>query len=728
MKGIIATLPVNVTSFKKIIKINPLSKINNNSNNNENNNNNNNNISEADNKKQFSKEEKEIEIENKSISKSRSRSNSKEINLSKNINIENIIKKITQTDLNKNNDNKNKIYNKYKDFKDEDIEKGQEKDKFNKNLIEEKDEDGSNIINKNLKEKGKLIKRQSATKNSKRNISINEDVDINILSQDKERARQLNTNFSETIMLFKDKPHELNMKNMKTDEFNNFVNNSDKFFNIGQGDNFSIFNSYETMMNYNQKYDFFADSNVSFKNSFLRNMKNKTDFKNMNLIKNSFSQSTINIPEIDIDNKNDNDNDNENSKSVKNISKQTKKSNFISNTIYSKKVNTKNQNNLIFNIDEETYNEDVQKYKTLNQMILKHLNKNEFINIISNKKIIQEKITEKFKNNLEVSINSSKLLSKPPTLIKFDNNNSNNNNNLHENYNKNKFSLSPNLNNNQNIIITEPKYTEKINEDYYKREKLTEKDNGDFRYFTDINEDEYEKNNKTPKYVEYGINTNESIFTNRNNYIKNEKDSEKFVGIASKNTKFFINNNKDKANFENNIEINAQNIYDINEINNNKNKSKSKQKINNGYDMKRSLWEKLNKRKNIDDSANSLYDTKTIKINDKMGISLKKKNRITLINEDTINKTKNKTKSNSPIKEKDIFIGGGGLITSLKKNENENENENSNYKNFSILNKLEKKGFKFNTNDTNDFSYNNKNLIKSISDVYFTKKSILLFY
>lgn len=584
----------------------------------------------------------------------------------------------------------------------------------------------------NTNENQNSISRQKTKESVSHNLNTNEDA--NVLSQDKAK---FNTNFSETIMLFKDKANEMNIKNMKTDEFNNFVNYSDKYFNLGQFDNFSIFNSYETIMNNNQKLDFFADSNVSFKNTFLRNMKNKTDFKNMNLIKNSFSQSTINIPNVDSDDENVNvNNENKNNEELQNsgkniqrnsesknskktkltpqtkISKQTKKSNFKSNTFYSQSINKnlnpiKNQPNHIFDlIDEETYNEDIQKYRTLNQMILKHLNREEFISFASEKKK-----AEKFRNNLEVSINSSKLFSKPTTQIRFNNENLIEKNNLYpitsENANENATAT---------ISATEHRYTEKINEDYYKAEnKLTEKGVGDYKIFTEITEDkkeEQEDKEEQIKYVDYGINTNESVFTMENN-ISQGKDNEKYIAIGSKNSNFFNkieSSNQKSKNFSPFKSSTKEKIF-----------RKSNEKSKDELEMKRILWEKLQKKANFDDSKNSLFKTKTMKI-DNNRISQVKKRKITVEEREILNKTKSKTKSptrrerereNLVIKEKENL--GGGLITL------NNDVKTSN----SIFDKLEKKGiFKIKKNDANDFSYNNKNLVKSIPDVYFNRKSI----
>lgn len=567
----------------------------------------------------------------------------------------------------------------------------------------------------------KIIKKISINKLEESNIShkiqnstiSNKNVEIlsnalieedpNILSN--EKGKQFYSNFSDTIMLFKDRPELQNKINTKTEDFNNYINNTEKFFNISQKE-FSIFNSYESILNNsNQKgnNDFFADSNVSFKNSFLRNMKNKTDFKNMNLIKNSFSQSTINIPNaqegIDI------------TKSVKNFHRHSATKNrrnsqnlIISNTLYQKtNQNLVNNNNEIFNIDEEIIsmpNDEMQRYKTLNTKILNHLNKEDLKQIKMQKKIELEEIKNKMNKNLksnlpignnennklEISSNSSKF--EKINLTKFD---------------KEKISEFPTETNKKtynNLILpndseTDPKIenTEKISNEFYQSGKITEKGVGDFRVITEIDEKKSPKSNND--YKEIGSNTHETILTITNNQSSNIKESksEKVQNIGS-NKNFFnkietgteTNNNEEKIYLSPYTAKKENKIYKIID-------KKTKEE----YEAKRLKWEKMNKANNFEDTEDSMFKTKSIKF----------KKRETMRK---VQKRENHSMTNIPLNN-DINLNSGNL----------NDKRESN---LSIMNRLERKrrSDQGSFMNPNDFSYSNKNLVKSISDVYFNNR------
>ncbi len=175
---------------------------------------------------------------------------------------------------------------------------------------------------------------------------------------------------------------------MKNKDYSTFHNpngntiNNTRFFNIGQADNFSILNSYETLLNTHQKFtnDFFAESNVSFKNSFLKNMKNKTSFRNMRILKNSFSQSSIHMNDVNLEVSKSNLNFYRNSVENVNLPKRISGLILKSNTNYNNYNNFNekqfnNNKNDIFYINDEKDYEELLKNKTLNKIILNHLNK-----------------------------------------------------------------------------------------------------------------------------------------------------------------------------------------------------------------------------------------------------------------------------------------------------------------------------------------------------------------
>jgi hypothetical protein len=651
MKGIFETLPNNITSFKrKIKKISPL-KINEYAN------------SPIEEEKENVKEiiiEKEKENLNEEIEKKENR-----FEISNNPKLAKIIKKFS---ININNINKL--------------------------------DDESNKINRNSMYSNKN-QEQEIFKEKK----IEEDNNNNILSN--ERGKHQRFYLSETINLFKDKLNERNKINTKTEDFNNYGNNTEKFFNIGQAENFSIFNSYESILNNSNpkgNNDFFADSNISFRNSFLRNIKNKTDFKNMNLIKNSFSQSTINIQE-NIGNL---------TKSVKNFHRlstgkirKNPKNIIKCITIYNKtnQANNfkKNHNDKeIFNIDEENPNDELQRNKTLNTKILSHLNKSEINNEIRGNKIIEisNKLCGKYNdnninnsnNNLNSKLEMSIVSSKKSSPNKFD---------------KEKFYENPTDYNRKqtynNLILpndseTEPKYTEKITQDFSLSGKKMEKGVGDFRIITDIEDNKNKKFNYNYGSLKFKPETILNIENNKYNKKENEKLKNivtnkilyKKIESGTETTEEKLNLNYDPYN---SIKK-RRDFYDI----------LHKKKIEN--EKKKLKRENFNKENNIIDDnydyENSLFKTKSIKFSKKRN-SLRNKNK----------------KINS--------------YSQINRNNNINDFnciENERNYNLSVLNKLEKKRNLINKKinekiNSNDFSYSNKNLIKSIPDIYFENQSKL---
>lgn len=253
----------------------------------------------------------------------------------------------------------------------------------------------------------------------------------------------------------------------------NFFENklSRNFFNIDQADNFSILNSIESLLNTKQKFtnDFFADSNISFKNSFLKNLKYKTSFKNMKIIKNSFSQSTINLnkdfpPDISQSNNNFYRNSYENC----NLQNMTKLNNYKKNSNYNN-YNTNilflndhlNKNREIFDIDEEKYFEENHKNKTINNVILNHLNKDSLVVTESERKLINKNnvilnnnsINNIDRNGINYHISNS---SKNPNIIKISNNNKSLNIDLEsrqmQSLGKNKFGSNENIREDYKVV------------------------------------------------------------------------------------------------------------------------------------------------------------------------------------------------------------------------------------------------------------------------------------
>ncbi len=211
----------------------------------------------------------------------------------------------------------------------------------------------------------------------------NTEEDVKILNY-AEKKNIFNTLDIESIDILKNNRNYSNSNNFNRFNENSYINNN-RYFNIGQADNFSILNSYDlSLLNTNQKLsnDFFAESNVSFKNSFLKNMKFKTTFRNMRIIKNSFSQSSIHMNENFGDISRSNNNFYRNS--LENMTLNNRKSilifknniNYTQNNNFNVKDKIYKNNNEIFHIDEEKDYEEMPKQKSINNAILNNLNKN----------------------------------------------------------------------------------------------------------------------------------------------------------------------------------------------------------------------------------------------------------------------------------------------------------------------------------------------------------------
>ena len=660
MKGIFETLPNNITSFKrKVKKISPL-KITEYSN------------SPIQEEKEIGKEiilEKELKEEKENEKKKEDKENKNE-----NENEEEEIEKNTNSFDISNNPRLAKIIKKFS---------------INNNKLEEEP---------NKTNKISTFSNKNQEQENYKNLKIEEH--NNIIYN--ERNKPPNSNLSETINLFKDKINERHKINTKTEDFNNYGNNTEKFFNVGHAENFSIFNSYESILNNSNpkgNNDFFADSNVSFRNSFLRNMKNKTDFKNMNLIKNSFSQSTINMQE----------NFGNLTKSVKNLHRLStgkirknplkiiKSISIYNKTNHANILKNNYNNNDIFDIDEENLNDELKKRKTLNTKILTHLNKYELINENKGNEILEisdkkqsgkyneNTINNNFNSKFDMSIISSKK-SRPNSSSKFD---------------KQKLNENPTDYNRKqtynNLILpndseTEPKYTEKVTQDFYQSGKITEKGVGDFRIITDI-DIKNKKNNDSCLN-----NTPETILSNEKNHY-NFKELEKEKNIVT--NKFLFNKiDSGTDTTEEKYIFKYDNIYLAEKRKNFFDILQKKMKVN--YEKKRAKWDKIDKENNLqeDNYENSLFKTKSIKFSKRKNSLIKKFKKIN--SKSQINNNINTNFYN--------FI------------------ENDRNYNLSVLNNLEKrrnfvnrKGI--NNLNSNDFSYLNKNLVKSISNIYFQNLS-----
>jgi hypothetical protein len=660
MKGIFETLPNNITSFKrKVKKISPL-KITEYSN------------SPIQEEKEIGKEiilEKELKEEKENEKKKEDKENKNE-----NENEEEEIEKNTNSFDISNNPRLAKIIKKFS---------------INNNKLEEEP---------NKTNKISTFSNKNQEQENYKNLKIEEH--NNIIYN--ERNKPPNSNLSETINLFKDKINERHKINTKTEDFNNYGNNTEKFFNVGHAENFSIFNSYESILNNSNpkgNNDFFADSNVSFRNSFLRNMKNKTDFKNMNLIKNSFSQSTINMQE----------NFGNLTKSVKNLHRLStgkirknplkiiKSISIYNKTNHANILKNNYNNNDIFDIDEENLNDELKKRKTLNTKILTHLNKYELINENKGNEILEisdkkqsgkyneNTINNNFNSKFDMSIISSKK-SRPNSSSKFD---------------KQKLNENPTDYNRKqtynNLILpndseTEPKYTEKVTQDFYQSGKITEKGVGDFRIITDI-DIKNKKNNDSCLN-----NTPETILSNEKNHY-NFKELEKEKNIVT--NKFLFNKiDSGTDTTEEKYIFKYDNIYLAEKRKNFFDILQKKMKVN--YEKKRAKWDKIDKENNLqeDNYENSLFKTKSIKFSKRKNSLIKKFKKIN--SKSQINNNINTNFYN--------FI------------------ENDRNYNLSVLNNLEKrrnfvnrKGI--NNLNSNDFSYLNKNLVKSISNIYFQNQS-----
>lgn len=543
--------------------------------------------------------------------------------------------------------------------------------KNEKNIFAEKINKNENSIKEGKLNKLKFLILAENEKFRISNYSNNSKEQIKILTKEK---NQLQTNYSIDILKNKNYSTFQNLNNDYT------INNS-RFFDIGQADNFSILNSYDSLLNTHQKYtnDFFAESNVSFKNSFLKNMKNKTSFRNMRIIKNSFSQSSIHMNDLNPDGTKSNFNVyRRNSMENINFKKRISGLIFKSNTNYNHNNNEHlfNKNNHIFDIDEEKDYEEGHKNKTLNKMILNHLNKDSFTSKFFDKTLNKKKLKLELNLDDTKSYLSQKLIRDSKSKLR-------------DNDDDNKFNKENDL--------------QKIAEGFeiFPTERLTEK-SAEYKVVTEIIENiKLHPNNSIKKIKENEnnkkeLNNNEkkNILTNEINSVINNKN---IINNLDKNSIEIAENHKNHL--QNRIKHSLNSSDDlIKRIKNNDNFKVDdlviqKKNYNKNDDMK----QKKNDLADSFDSNNSLFDTKVLKFN-------VKKN------------------SNSPIKKKnsDNLIGSNRKVNKLEDNVNYNKitNQNSKFQihsnyNLSIINRRER------IVKNNEYLLYNKNLINSLPEIFF---------
>lgn len=397
---------------------------------------------------------------------------------------------------------------------------------------------------------------------------------------------------------------------------------------------------------------------------------------------------------------------------------------FKSNTNYNNYNNFNNErifnkiNNEIFDIDEEKDNDEVVKNKTLNKMILNHLNKDSFTNKFSDKTLNKRRL--RLELNLEdpKSYLSQKLIRDCKIYDNQDGNQNNNNNNIND--------------------------LEKIAEGFeiFPTEKLTEKST-EYKVVTEI----IENINLLPdnKYINSGKNVS-NLSNDQENKLKKQKGSELPNGIDTQiinnfnilssesdniNLKNSNNNEFNKLGSCNKVEpIHNKNNKDMLLMRNSSDDLIRRIKNNNNYKVENLIMQRQNHRndkaqKNNDladsvDSKDSLFETKVLKFNLKKNSNppLKKNSNSPL-----------KKNSNSPIKKKhsDNLMGNSKndqkqddavIYNKITNNNKINYNLNPRYQihqnyNLSIINRREKI-IKYNNNENLQF---NKHSISSLPEI-----------
>lgn len=532
------------------------------------------------------------------------------------------------------------------------------------------------------------------------NVNNNDDEDNNNFN--KEKKNQFTSNFSIDIL----RKENFNTTNKLTNLNENFMktDNINRYFNIGQADNFSILNSYDSLLNTHQKFtnDFFAESNVSFKNSFLKNMRNKTSFRNMKIIKNSFSQSSIHMNDYAGEDSKSNFNFYRNSMenlNINNFDKRKTNTIFKSNTNYNQYNNLNlyyrnNKNKEIFDIDEEKDYEEQPKNKTLNKVILNHLNKESFTQKLSDQTLNKKKF------KLELNLDNLK-------------------NQRIQSLDRREMGSQSNENFINNIILqNEIPFHERICEgfEFFPSDKLTEKST-EYKVVTEIIENIKLKPDNNEQNINFNSSNYSNHFNNNELLVENlEKAEEKYNKLSIENSppNLFKKNQKfekespRKENYGNDIqnrnnsllfERNSSDdlIKRIRSNNNYKVEDLIMQRVTDRNDKgthTKSLYESV-------DSKDSLFETKILKFNRKVVIN-------------NSSKKKNNGLNSSPLLKREK--SDDGIAITKIPSFNSRYQIHQNY-NLSIINRIERV-------KNNEYLPLNKNLATSLPDIVYSGKKL----
>ena len=498
---------------------------------------------------------------------------------------------------------------------------------------------GAIIIIEEWWKKMKAKKRETKSKVKKRKNKINlnyeseinrnkNDFHFNIYSNGNKSTNKINRN--NTYMRFKSnnknenkKPNKLNMENDYTINPNKLKKNKSNKINLKLSNNKN-------------------NNSASMNRKILKSIQNLKNNKNNNI-----PEVIIKINENEID---------ENkiileqlkNKKAKLKSPKRKKENTKNKSINNKtnnKANNKNpfdttksiNNDVINKLTEKIYNDINEK----NNMCKKHLNtkkkntNNNKSKLFKNNKNISQKVEKKPLNNLKIqnhlkNRNSNELVYEHKDIIKINDLNNNTNNSLASKHNKNKNvkkkeNLELNIKTNydidrKNTILNERRIESAKSSDTKRINNLDKIDSGN-RFNTENNKeinllDKKEENNyKRIKYVESKENEFQilSFKKNQNDIIK--KLNINLNDINNNNIKEFLEDNTNKTENINNININdktsknkTNNFNEENKINEDNNLIKAIIKRNKTYSFKKIKKEKNNITN--DDSKKSKDDSK----------------------------------------------------------------------------------------------------------------------